>query len=199
MADPDRGGSVIIRIMLVILGVTLGAYGAVLVWDNPPVIIMRIVVWAAVAVVLHDLVFAPVCVALGFAGRRLIPGKWWPPIAVATLCSVVLVFLAIPVYGKPGMRPDNMTVLDRNYSLGLWISLVIVWACVPLYYLARAVHLSNAPSAEIDTRVVESSRSSHRNSPDGNLGVSTQQLPVGQDEVVDQQSADDVERQPPTV
>jgi hypothetical protein len=45
---------------------------------------------------------------------------------VAVFCSVVLVFLAIPVYGKPGMRPDNMTVLGRNCPLGLWISLAIV-------------------------------------------------------------------------
>jgi hypothetical protein len=151
------------RVALIILGVALGAYGGVLVWDNPPVIIMRIVVWALVGVVLHDLVFAPVCVALGFAARRLIPARWWPPIAVAAFCSVVLVFLAIPVYGKPGMRPDNMTVLDRNYPLGLWISLGIVWACVPLYYLAARL------------------------------------LPVRQDEVVEQQSPDDVERQPPTL
>ena len=83
---------------------------------------------------------------------------------MAALCSVVLVFLAIPVYGKPGMRPDNMTVLDRNYPLGLWISLAVVWACVPLYYLLAA-----------------------------------RLLPVRQDEVVEQQSTDDVERQPPAV
>jgi hypothetical protein len=151
------------RIALVVLGVALSAYGAVLLWENPPVTIMRILVWALGGVVLHDLVFAPVCVALGLAARRLIPGKWWPPIAVAAFCSVVLVFLAIPVYGKPGMRPDNMTVLDRNYPLGLWISLGIVWACVPLYYLAMRL------------------------------------LPVRQDEVVEEQSADDVERQPPAV
>jgi hypothetical protein len=152
-----------VRIALIVVGLALGAYGAVLVWENPPVIIMRIVVWALVGVVLHDLVFAPVCVALGFAGRRLIPANWLPPIAVAVFCSVVLVFLAIPVYGKPGLRPDNMTVLDRNYPLGLWISLAIVWASVPLYYLASRL------------------------------------LPVGQDEVVEQQRADDVERQPPPV
>ena len=121
------------RIALVVLGVVLGGYGAVLLWENPPVILIRIVVWALVGVVLHDLVFAPVCVALGFAARRLVPVKWWPPLAVAALCSVVLVFLAIPVYGRPGMRPDNMTVLDRNYPLGLWISLAAVWGCVPLY------------------------------------------------------------------
>ena len=153
----------IARVTLVVLGLAVGVYGAVLVLDNPPVIIIRIVVWALVGIVLHDLVFAPICVALGFAGRRLIPGRWWPPIALAALCSVVLVFLAVPVYGKPGMRPDNMTVLDRNYKLGLWISLAIVWACVPLYYLAMRL------------------------------------LPVRQDEMVDQESADDVERQPPAV
>src|SRR5215212_2830981 len=168
MANADRGSTVIARVTLIALGLAVGVYGAVLVWDNPPVIIMRILVWALVGLVLHDLVFAPVCVALGFAGRRLIPGKWWPPIAVAAFCSVVLVVLAIPVYGKPGLRPDNMTVLDRNYPRGLWISLAIVWACVPIYYLARAVHLPYA---------------------------STQQLPVGQDEVVEQQSTDDVDRQ----
>jgi hypothetical protein len=159
MADAYRGGAV--RIALIVVGLALGGYGAVLVWENPPVIIMRIVVWALVGVVLHDLVFAPVCVALGFAGRRLIPGRWWPPVAVAGFCSVVLVFLAIPVYGKPGLRPDNMTVLDRNYPLGLWVSLGIVWACVPLYYLAARL------------------------------------LPVRQNEVVEQQSTDHVERQPP--
>jgi hypothetical protein len=198
MAHANRSGFV--RFALIVVGLALGGYGAVLVWDNPPVIIMRILVWALIGLLLHDLVFAPVCVALGFVGRRLIPGKWWPPIAVAAFCSVVLVFLAIPVYGKPGMRPDNVTVLDRNYPMGLWISLAIVWACVPVYYLARAVHRPYAPSVEIDTRVVESRRGSHSNSPEGNLGASTsRQLPIGQDEVVEQQGADDVDRQPPPV
>jgi hypothetical protein len=124
------------RVVLLAVGLVIGGYGAVLVWENPPVIIMRILVWALVGVVLHDAVFAPLCVALGFAGRRLIPGRWWPPIAVAAFCSVVLAFLAIPVYGKPGTRPDNMTVLDRNYHLGLSVSLGIVWMCVLIYFLA---------------------------------------------------------------
>jgi hypothetical protein len=170
-------------VILVVLGLLIGGYGAVLVWENPPMIIMRIVVWALVGVVLHDAVFAPLCVALGFAGRRLITGKWWPPIAVAAFCSVVLVFLAIPVYGKPGMRPDNMTVLDRNYSLGLWISLAIVWACVPLYYLAkiarrrmtagRGVDPLHGPSVEFDTRAVDQRRGGLVRSPRVDLGDST--------------------------
>ena len=118
---------------MVVVGLLVAGYGAVLLWENPPVIIVRILVWALVGVIAHDLIFAPACVALGFAARRLIPGRWWPPIAIAALCSVVLVLLAIPVYGKPGMRPDNMTGLDRNYPLGLWLSLAIVWVCAALY------------------------------------------------------------------
>src|SRR5262245_51061216 len=140
MALTYRGGGAM-RVVLVVLGIVLGGYGAVLLWENPPVIIMRILVWALVGVVLHDAVFAPVCVALGLAARRLIPGKWWPPVGVAASSSVVRVFLAIPVHDKPGMRPDNMTVLDRDYALGLWISLAVVWVCVPIYYLAtRLLH-----------------------------------------------------------
>jgi len=32
-----------------------------------------------------------------------------------------------------GCGPTNLSVLDRNYRAGLWISLAIVRACVPLY------------------------------------------------------------------
>jgi hypothetical protein len=151
------------RAVLIVLGVAIGAYGAALLLENPPVIIVRILMWAVVAAIVHDFVFAPVAAALGFAGRRLVRGRWWTPVMVAGLCTVVLGLLAIPVYAKPGMRPDNMTVLDRNYPLGLWLSIAVVWACVPLCYLVLRL------------------------------------LPVRQDEVVERQGAQDVERQPPPV
>ena len=123
------------RVVLIILGIAIGGYGAVLVWDNSFEVIVRIAVWAVAGAVLHDFVFAPLCVALGFTGRRLIRGRWWTPVTVAGLCTVVLGLLAIPVFAKPGLRPDNMTVLNRDYPLGLLLSLTVVWACVPLYYL----------------------------------------------------------------
>ncbi|WP_049742953.1 hypothetical protein [Mycolicibacterium goodii] len=159
------------RIVLAVLGVVIGGYGAVLLWENPPVILIRIVVWALVAVVVHDLVFAPACAALGWGTRRLLPARWQSPVALAALCSVVLVLLAIPVYGKPGLRPDNPTVLDRDYVRGLWWSLAVVWLCVPVYVSLRAL----------------TARSTRR------------RLPVGQDHVVEDERADDVESQPPPV
>ncbi len=123
------------RAVLIVLGVAVGAYGAVLLLENPPVIIVRILIWAVVGAIVHDFVFAPAAAAMGFAGRRLIRGRWWTPVSVAGLCTAVLVLLAIPVYARPGARPDNLTVLDRNYPVGLWISLAVVWACVPVYFL----------------------------------------------------------------
>ena len=125
------------RVLLMISGLALAGYGVTLVFENPPVIMMRMAVWALVAVAVHDVVFAPLCVALGFAARRILPVRWQAPVAVAALCSAVLGLLAIPVFDKPGMHLDNMTVLDRDYHAGLWISLAVVWVCVPGYLVAR--------------------------------------------------------------
>jgi hypothetical protein len=148
------------RVLLAVAGIALGGYGALLVWQNPPVIIVRIVVWALVAVVVHDFVFAPLCAAAGWVGHRLIPAGSRSPIAVAVLCSVMLVLLAVPVYGRPGMRPDNMTVLDRDYPLGLAVSLGVVWLSVLVYGLCKRLS------------------------------------PVGQDDIVEHERADHVDRQP---
>ena len=65
-----------IRVGLMAAGVAVGIYGVVLLLDNSTEVIIRIVAWALIGVLLHDAVFAPVCVALGFAGRRVLPHRW---------------------------------------------------------------------------------------------------------------------------
>ena len=152
-----------VRVVLIAVGLALGGYGVVLVADNSTEVIIRIVVWALIGVLLHDAVFAPVCVALGCAGRRLLPHRWWTPVLVAALLTVVLALLAIPVYSKPGLHLDNPTVLDRDYQAGFWIAVGVVWAAALLYLVGDRV------------------------------------LPVGQNDVVEQQGADHVEPQPPSV
>jgi hypothetical protein len=136
MAQQDRGRGVKpVRVLLIAAGVAVSGYGVVLLWHAATEVLVRIVVWAIAGVALHDFVFAPLCAALGLAGRRLLPTRWQSPAALAALCSVVLALLAIPVYSKPGLRPDNPSVLDRNYPVGLWVALAVVWVCVPVYYL----------------------------------------------------------------
>ena len=152
-----------IRVVLMISGVALGLYGVLLLMDNETEVIIRIVAWALICVLLHAAVFGTVCLALGFAGRRILPHRWWTPILVAALCTVVLVLLAVPVYTKPGQHLDNLTVLDRDYRTGFWIALAVVWGAALLYLIGDRA------------------------------------LPVGEDEVVDQQGADHVETQPPAL
>jgi len=150
-----------VRVTLWVIGVAVGLYGVVLVMEHSTQDIIRIVAWALIGVLLHDAVFAPVCLALGFAGRRILPHKWWTPVLVAGLLTVILVLLAIPVLSKPGLHLDNLTVLDRNYQAGFWIALAVVWGSALLYLVGDRL------------------------------------LPVGQNEVVQQQGADYVEAQPP--
>ena len=106
--------------------VALGLYGMLLLMDNSTEVIIRIVAWALIGVLLHDARVRP-AVRWRFAGRRILPHRWWTPIPVASLCTVVLVLLAIPVYTKPGLHLDNLTVLDRDYRAGFWIALAVVW------------------------------------------------------------------------
>lgn len=126
-----------IRALLLTAGLALGVYGAVLVFDNSWKDIIAIAVWAGVAVLAHDAVFAPACVALGFAGRRVLPRSWWAPVMVAALCTAVVVLLAIPVYNKPGLQPDNPSALDRDYHWGTWVSLAVIWGATALVLIAN--------------------------------------------------------------
>jgi hypothetical protein len=128
-------GMFVTRGVLMVAGFAVGLYGLWLVWEFSIEDIIRIAVWGGIAVAVHDFVFAPLCAAFGFASRKVVRGRWWKPVTVAALCTVVLAILAIPVYSRQGAHTDNPTVLDRNYPLGLWVSMAVVWACVPVYYL----------------------------------------------------------------
>jgi hypothetical protein len=77
-------------------------------------IVVHIVVWTLIGVLLHDAVFAPICVALGFRGRRLLPHKWWTPVLVAVLMTIILLLLG-------------------DYHAAFWIALGVVWGSALLY------------------------------------------------------------------
>ncbi|MCZ0729596.1 hypothetical protein [Mycolicibacterium iranicum] len=139
VTDAPTAGVRTLRWALVAMGVAIGGYGAWQLWDLPTDALLRIAVWAAAGVIIHDFVFAPLTAALGYTSRRLIKGRWWPPVAVAAMCSITLVLLAIPVFDTPGAKPDNPSVLDRDYPLGLGVSLALVWASVPLWYAISAL------------------------------------------------------------
>ncbi|MFJ9387529.1 hypothetical protein ACIRON_01825 [Nocardioides sp. NPDC101246] len=113
---------------LILLGTVGMAYGAWLLVSRQDLgQIVEVVLWLAAAVVIHDGILAPMVLGLGWVGGRLLPR------AVARGAVTVLVLLgpatliAIPVLGRFGAKPDNPTLLDRDYTQGL---LVFAALCV---------------------------------------------------------------------
>ena len=118
-----------IRGALIALGTVGMAYGAWLLLSRQDLgQVVEVVLWLAAAVVIHDGILAPAVLALGWLGGRLLPR------AVARGAVTVLVLLgptvlvAIPVLGRFGAKPDNPTLLDRDYTLGL-LTFAVLCVC----------------------------------------------------------------------
>ncbi|MEH3154574.1 MAG: hypothetical protein PGN29_04250 [Gordonia paraffinivorans] len=132
-----------VRVLLVLAGIGMAAYGVTLITDFTPRDQLSVVIWAIAGLLVHDAILAPTYSVLGHAGSRLLPSTLWAPLLVATAATLVLVVLALPVLSpRPaGERPMNATILDRPYGLGLTIAVVLIWA------LAAAVAVRNHRSA----------------------------------------------------
>lgn len=132
----------IIRVLLIALGLWLGWYGISLLLDMNPMDLRSVALWFAGGILLHDGVFAPIAAALGVAARRLLPPTWWAPVACGAVCTVTLALIAVPVIGRAGALSGNPTILDRDYVLGLSISVAVVWLLVAVALLR--IHTTRA-------------------------------------------------------
>jgi hypothetical protein len=112
-----------LRILLAGLGALAVAYGASLLLSRQdPDQVVNAAIWLASGVVLHDLVLAPVVLALVALGTRIAPAASRAPAAAALVVLGAVTLLAVPVLGRFGARPDNPTLLDRDYTAG-WFAL----------------------------------------------------------------------------
>lgn len=104
-------------------GVALGLFGAYqllgLGLDN----LLGTGLWLAGGVLLHDGVLAFATIAVVGVGTALVPQRLKAPLAAAFLVVGTVTLTAVPVLGRFGARPDNPTLLDRNYLVG-WLVFV---------------------------------------------------------------------------
>lgn len=114
------------RAALLVLGAALVGYGGwLLVSRQHPAALLQVLGWLAAGVLLHDLVLAPLVAGLG---------RLWPrvPRTAAVAGTAVLVVLgpvtlvAIPVLGRFGARPDDPTLLPRDYTAGWFVVATVV-------------------------------------------------------------------------
>jgi hypothetical protein len=115
----------VIRGLIGAFGVAAAGYGAWLLvergWDN----LVAAGTWLGAGVLLHDGVLAPLVLLVCLAASRVLPGPARGPAAAGLIVLGSVTLLAVPVLGRFGARPDNPTLLDRNYALG-WVVLAVL-------------------------------------------------------------------------
>ncbi len=120
VGHPDRGARMRTRLLIGALGVAMGAFGALrflqLDFDD----IVNAVLWLAGGVLVHDAIIAPLTLLVTLVAGRLVPVPARTRVLVGVVVLVTVTVTAIPVLGRWGARPDNPTLLDRNYVVG-WL------------------------------------------------------------------------------
>ena len=73
---------------------------------------------------MHDALLAPLTIVLVVIAARLLPNWLRTPASVGFVVLATVTVVAVPVLGRFGARPDNATLLDRNYIVG-WLTIVV--------------------------------------------------------------------------
>jgi hypothetical protein len=108
------------RLLIGALGVAMGSFGVLrflqLDFDD----MVNAVFWLAGGVLVHDAIIAPFTLLVTLVAARLVPAPARTRVVVALVVLATVTVTAIPVLGRWGARPDNPTLLDRNYVFG-WL------------------------------------------------------------------------------
>jgi hypothetical protein len=108
------------RLVLGAVGVAMGAFGALRFLQLDLDDLVDAVLWLAGGVLLHDVVVAPLTIAVTFLATRLVPSRARTAVVVGAVVLATVTVTAVPVLGGWGVRADNPTLLDRDYTAG-WL------------------------------------------------------------------------------
>lgn len=118
----SSGGSTVVRALLAGVGVATAAYGAwLLLTRQSGEQLVSAGQWLVAGVLLHDAVLAPLVLLIGVVASRFLPRAARGPAVVVGVVLGSLTLLAVPVLGGFGRRPDNPTLLGRDYTAG-WLA-----------------------------------------------------------------------------
>lgn len=109
------------RLLIAVVGFLTGLFGLFLLLDLGGDNLVATAVWAAGGVVVHDAFLAPAVLLAWLAAARVLPSSAKAPAAVTLIVLGTVTVVAIPVLGRFGARPDNPSLLDRDY-VGAWFA-----------------------------------------------------------------------------
>jgi len=134
------------RVLAGVAGVAMFAvparYAVVRSLDVRPAVWVR---WRVTAAVVHDVVVAPVAVAVGWAVVRFAPRWLKAPLQSALLLSAVVVAVSWPALRGYGRVASNPTYLPRDYARGLTVTLAVVWIACGGWVVGRLIRRRSAP------------------------------------------------------
>ncbi|GAB2568343.1 hypothetical protein [Nocardia heshunensis] len=128
----------ITRILLGACGIGFAYYGVDLLLKMSTTNLKSVAVWFIGAILVENLIFGPAAALVGVLGHYVLPPRWWPAYAVGAFCSLALFLVSLPLLGREGAVPGNDTILHRDYTVSLLITLAVVWAGVAAYLLSSA-------------------------------------------------------------
>ncbi len=122
--------------------IVFGAYGLLSNLEGP-----ALTSWLktfAGALIVHDLIFAPLVAAGSFVLLRAVPGRARTVIQVALIVSGALIAIAIPVVHGAGRLANNTSLLpSQHYGARLLAVLAVVWLVAAI---VAAVRLRRSPA-----------------------------------------------------
>jgi hypothetical protein len=129
----------VVRVLAGAGGVALMGVGVVLLVDVRNA--TGVLVWLGGAMVLHDVVIAPLVLLVGLAAVR---GRARGPVRGALVVAGALTVVALPALLRPG-RTANSSVLPLDYPRNWLLALVAVAAVTALCLAARGLARRRRP------------------------------------------------------
>jgi hypothetical protein len=122
------------RLLLGAVGVAMALFGVLRLLQQDLPDIADAVLWLVGGVLVHDALLSPLVIVGTVLAARLLPRRTWAVVAGGLVVLLTVTVTAIPVLGSWGSRPDNPTLLDRNYVVGwcVFAALVLVVTLVRL-------------------------------------------------------------------
>lgn len=118
-----------------LLAVGWGAYGLVTAGPSLP----SYVVFFGLGIAAHDLVLAPVAIAVGWLVARCAPGVVRMPVQVALFGSGVVILAAFPYLTGIGVAADVPSALPFDYRARVAVLIAVIWVAAVLWALFRLV------------------------------------------------------------
>ena len=125
-----------LRLGLAAVGIVAIAFGALRILSSPEATKpLQLAKWLIAAVILHDAIFAPATVVVGWAVAKLVRGRAQAYVQAGLAVAVATTLIALPLMYRHGKSAPGTTLLTRNYAMNLLVLLAVIAVGVAIAFV----------------------------------------------------------------